>query len=322
MTAIRKPRWSSFAVIVCLSFGGSVAWSQQPPPNQQSRPPQPTATENQQGAKEDGKAPVVAPAPSQAVGDEKASHDEEGGGKKDWSESFVEHAPDWSVAFFTFVLCVFTGLLWRSTNKLWLAGEKQMKLIEANAAQQSIDMQASNKVAQDAAEAAKISAATLVSAERAHLWMQKVILHGITKEGTGPRKVSFSYIVINVGHSPAFMYEVSITFSFGSLPSLPEYVTLPKEGFTFIAPNNGIGTSPVAPIPSADGGGQFIIAADLVERYRSGEVKIYVHGVIRYRDPISAAGYSAGFCYIIRFGDGDDSEGCSPTGGSVYWTYT
>ncbi|MFD1986540.1 hypothetical protein ACFSOZ_29300 [Mesorhizobium newzealandense] len=154
----RRLRWLLLPAVVCLFFGGSVAWSQDTQPDQQSRPPQPSATENQQDAKEDAKAPLAAPAPSQGVGDEKASHDEEGGGKKDWSESFIEHAPDWSVAFFTFVLCVFTGLLWRSTNKLWLAGERQMKLIEANAKLQSADMQASIKASEAAAKAAQDTA--------------------------------------------------------------------------------------------------------------------------------------------------------------------
>jgi hypothetical protein len=32
------------------------------------------------------------------------------------------------LALFTFGLLIFTGLLWRSTDKLWIAGEKQLKL--------------------------------------------------------------------------------------------------------------------------------------------------------------------------------------------------
>ena len=61
------------------------------------------------------------------------------------------------VATFTAVLALFTALLYRataglkaSTDKLWKAGEEQMKLIEGNAAQQSRDLNASIAVARQA----------------------------------------------------------------------------------------------------------------------------------------------------------------------------
>lgn len=211
----RRSYWPLVAVIVCLSLGGSVVWSQDTQPNQQSRDPQPTATENQQAAKEDGKAPVVAPAPSQVVGDEKSGHDEQGGGKKDWSKSLIEHAPDWSVAFFTFVLCVFTGLLWRSTNKLWLAGDKQMELIEKNAAQQSIDMKASIKVAEDAAKAAGRSAEV---AERTMILNDRPWL-GVDLDIVGPLvftahdcSIKLTMTITNHGRSPAIRANPHIEF--------------------------------------------------------------------------------------------------------------
>ena len=152
----QRAHWPLLAVIISLSLGGNVARSQQPQPDQQSQPP-PAATENQRSDRENGSAQVGSPASSQAA-DEKSGHDEESSGDKDWSKIFFDHLPDWFVALFTFVLAVFTALLWHSTNKLWLAGEKQMKLIEANAAQQSVDMQASIKIAEDAARAANRSA--------------------------------------------------------------------------------------------------------------------------------------------------------------------
>ncbi|MER9890036.1 hypothetical protein NKJ48_31120 [Mesorhizobium sp. M0114] len=200
----RRSCWPLYAVVVCLSLGGSVAWSQHAQPNQQSRPPQPTATENQQGTKENGGAPVVVPAPSQVVSDEKADHDAEGGGKKDWSESFVEHAPDWSVAFFTFVLCVFTGLLWRSTNKLWLAGERQMKLIEANAKLQSADMQASTKTAQDA---------VAVTKEIGRAQVQAYLSCVSAKFGAEDTVFRCWAVIKNNGQSPAFSVLVKAQLS-------------------------------------------------------------------------------------------------------------
>lgn len=73
-------------------------------------------------------------------------------------DHFVERHDKSIVAVFTVVLAVSTILLWRSTDKLWRADERQMKLIEANAAQQSSDMQASVEVARIAAESARKAA--------------------------------------------------------------------------------------------------------------------------------------------------------------------
>lgn len=69
---------------------------------------------------------------------------------------FLDHTPDWFVALFTAILTfVSTASLW--INRLWLAGERQMDLIAANSAQQSRDMHASIKAAQDAAKSAQKS---------------------------------------------------------------------------------------------------------------------------------------------------------------------
>jgi hypothetical protein len=45
-------------------------------------------------------------------------------------QSFINHLPDWFVAIFTGVLVVVTGGLWRSTEKLWVAGERQREVNE------------------------------------------------------------------------------------------------------------------------------------------------------------------------------------------------
>jgi len=45
-----------------------------------------------------------------------------------WYHTFVEHMPDWFVAIFTGLLAIVTYRLVSSTNKLWDAGERQLKL--------------------------------------------------------------------------------------------------------------------------------------------------------------------------------------------------
>lgn len=119
------------------------------------------------------------------------------------------------MAFFTFVLCVFTGLLWRSTNKLWLAGEKQMKVIEKNAAQQSIDMKASIKVAEDAAKAAGRSAEV---AERTMILNDRPWV-GVDLDIVGPLvftadncSIKLAMTITNHGRSPAIRAEPYVEF--------------------------------------------------------------------------------------------------------------
>lgn len=74
-----------------------------------------------------------------------------------WLVEFVDKHGDFAVAVFTAVLALFTFRLYtataglkESTDKLWKAGEDQMKLIASNADQQSRDMNASIAVARQA----------------------------------------------------------------------------------------------------------------------------------------------------------------------------
>ena len=74
-----------------------------------------------------------------------------------WLVEFVDKHGDFAVAVFTAVLALFTFRLYTATaglkeltDKLWKAGEDQMKLIASNADQQSRDMNASIAVARQA----------------------------------------------------------------------------------------------------------------------------------------------------------------------------
>src|ERR1700682_5933125 len=71
------------------------------------------------------------------------------------------------VAFFTFWLVVFTGVLGASTIMLWRAGERQIELTRVSSATQCRDMQESMRISKRAADAAMTSAEVSKAAIRA-----------------------------------------------------------------------------------------------------------------------------------------------------------
>ncbi|RWD69073.1 hypothetical protein [Mesorhizobium sp.] len=193
----------------------SVAWSQGAKPDQQSRPPQPSTAESQQSTKPNSEPQTFSPAPSQPVGEAKGPDDGQSRAGKEWRESLVEHAPDWFVALFTLVLCIFTGLLWWSTRKLWKAGEDQMRLIAENALTQSADMRASIIVAEDAAKAASRSAEvaerTMVLNDRPWVGVELQIL-GPLVFTAHDCSVKLDVTITNHGRSPAIRTDPHIEF--------------------------------------------------------------------------------------------------------------
>lgn len=128
------------------------------------------------------------------------------------------------VAGFTVVLAIFTGTLWWSTNKLWKAGERQMELIERNAAQQTSDMQASVAVAQETARAAERNAEAAIDALRP--W---VGLHTNTHYHPGnAHDINAKAVVVNTGQSAAIdlrgKFVVKVTMPDESVPEIPSTV--------------------------------------------------------------------------------------------------
>jgi hypothetical protein len=101
---------------------------------------------------------------------------------------------NWLVtALFAGLVTLFTWRLWQattelreSTDKLWNAGERQLKLAAETSAAQSRDMQASIKVATDAAKAAAKSAEVaenaLIAADRAWISINAEIIDNLKFE--------------------------------------------------------------------------------------------------------------------------------------------
>jgi hypothetical protein len=80
-------------------------------------------------------------------------------------DHFLEQHDKSIIGLFTIVLAVSTIGLWLSTDKLWRAGKRQMKLIAANSTHQSKDMRASIAAARRAADAAMLSARASIGIE-------------------------------------------------------------------------------------------------------------------------------------------------------------
>ncbi|TPJ32847.1 hypothetical protein [Mesorhizobium sp. B2-8-3] len=297
--------WKAWPVAIGLVLAiGGLSWSQETQPSQQGGSPQPATAEDQQRTPQNSQTHTVAPAPSQVISEAKTTDDEQGNAGKEWRENLVEHAPDWSVAFFTFVLCVFTGLLWRSTNKLWLAGEKQMKLIQDNAAQQSTDMQASTKAAQDAVA---VSRETGVTQVRAYISVTKVevsfhplpyLIDVVTGKSTKQYQMWVDLKVGNFGRTPARRIQTSWVISRYADPSdvwagrrnFIENIDIPPEQTDYIVSD-----------------AQFKAPAEAGERFANQEIDLVLEGAVIYDPVVGPPQRITPFLYLLSFDETLDS---------------
>lgn len=124
----------------------------------------------------------------------------------DQANTFLESHDKSVVGGFTIVLAISTIGLWLATNKLWAAGERQLNLLEQTSAAQSRDMQASIKVAQDSAKAAKRSAefaeAAIVATDRAWISITPKVI-GPLVFGKDSITIDVGFNIENIGRSPA-----------------------------------------------------------------------------------------------------------------------
>jgi hypothetical protein len=146
---------------------------------------------------------------------------------------FAEQHDKGIVALFTIVLAISTIGLWLATLRLWDAGERQLKLIQDYSIGQSEDMKASVAVAQQAAEAATISADTAQKSftllERPYVIPDHVEgLGGIIYFGNPSGSASFR--IGNYGKVPAIVHRVGASFRMIELPVTREKLREPNYG--------------------------------------------------------------------------------------------
>ena len=107
--------WIVLAAILGFAFGGTLVWStQKAPPNNREYP-----------AKAEAQDSRARKTPINSITDEKHNGGKQ---KENWYQTFLDHTPDWFVAIFTLLLAFITYRLVASTNRLWEAGERQLKI--------------------------------------------------------------------------------------------------------------------------------------------------------------------------------------------------
>lgn len=100
---------------------------------------------------------------------------------------------------FTIVLAFFTAALWRSTDKLWEAGERQLAHLERVSERQAKDMQESIGAARDANV---LTRDIFISEQRP--WLRWSILPGGILKRNGPRlSIEINGTLQNIGRIPA-----------------------------------------------------------------------------------------------------------------------
>jgi hypothetical protein len=147
-----------------------------------------------------------------------------------WFESWIGLHEHFIIAGATIAIAVFTLALWRSTDKLWAAGERQYQLTRGMALNQQTQTQESNQIARESAEAAtraskaaldqvkhaELTTRTLLESERAHVFVEiestnipeiiRDIAGGKEKDA---KKIAVTFIVENIGKTPAIIWDCS-----------------------------------------------------------------------------------------------------------------
>src|SRR4051812_21404513 len=118
-------------------------------------------------------------------------------------------------ALATLAIASFTLTLKRATDRLWDAGERQLKLAAETAAAQSRDMQASIKVSDEAAKAAnrsaKVAEDASIAADRAWISIRAEIIDNLRFERDRV-VVGVGFDMTNVGKSPATHVDILAEF--------------------------------------------------------------------------------------------------------------
>lgn len=187
-------------------------------------------------------------------------------GEGNWYKTFLDHTPDWFVALFTALLFFVTNRLVKSTNKLWDAGERQIKLTRSVAAVQARNTRRQLRLSEDTAEREL----------RAYLWVE--VQNILQLDEANP--IAVRVAMNNAGKTPA--YNVCISCSAIVAPAL-----LPS-GTQFNADFSGSIT--VTTIhPGSDR--KFAIARSsappslaMVDQINNGSHRLYVGGVVSYED--------------------------------------
>jgi hypothetical protein len=193
-------------------------------------------------------------------------------------------------ALATIAIAWFTWSLWRSTDKLWIAGERQIELARETSATQSRDMQASIAASNRSAAAAERA---LTDLERPWIFVFGARL-GERAHETDDWFVE--YTVANYGKMPAIIEQANTGFEVSNRGEPPFPLECAEDHSLVIAPILAAG-EPRALVEffplqeSPDGSVEF----DIIVNPADGEQ------TLRARPPVQMEGHDTFFRVIIRY---------------------
>jgi hypothetical protein len=141
-------------------------------------------------------------------------------------------------AMATIAIAWFTLSLRQATDRLWDAGERQLKLLGDSSAAQSRDMQASIAAAKQSADAAQTAAENVPKTERAYLFLDlniKSDVEGIFNlfPDQSERRAEIGFRFRNHGRTPAIVESLSVMGQYwaieGGVPSMARTRLIPIQ---------------------------------------------------------------------------------------------
>ncbi len=275
--------WIVLAAILGFAFGGTLVWStQKAPPNNREYP-----------AKAEAQDSRARKTPINSITDEKHNGGKQ---KENWYQTFLDHTPDWFVAIFTLLLAFITYRLVASTNRLWEAGERQLKI-------------------------AGKTASVAINVERPYVYVSEIELRRVPlPEGEGPPADVYVpvFTFTNYGRTPAFVTRVGYNHAVvDKLPDEPAYhftddltvelVIRPGESYPFMLEQPWM-----------------FIGAEQRAKIMVGKMYPRCWGQIRYRDFLGGVG-ETGFVAFqypeLKAGDRIVSEAAFRFTGPPAYTY-
>jgi hypothetical protein len=183
---------------------------------------------------------------------------------------FVDANGESIIAGFTVILALSTIALWSATDKLWKAGEKQMLLIRESAGQQSTDMQASIKAAQDSVDVARSSAEKQLRAYLAIDEMKPILVSG--------KIPCVRVMFINAGQTPARKVRLNYIGQFEANPEATKIHFRPTRehrSFMNVGPNRQMGFTIY---------GDIVLTDSVLSDMARASIRMVIAGVITYED--------------------------------------
>ncbi len=194
-------------------------------------------------------------------------------------------------ALATIAIAWFTLSLRQATDRMWDAGERQLKLVADTSASQSRDMQSSIAAAENAAKAAQKSADTLANTERPWIFISKISpaairdIAGGRYEGTGvPVTIMLEATIKNYGKTPALMSQIAAQLRFSRDPAPGILSTIPPLFFALET-----GAEHTFHIPVGD-----VLNAGIASQLQTGGRRAWLHFTFIYRDVSGALHETSG----------------------------